>query len=191
MPTSKPSRHRDPDVGTKLTGGVEKRKIVLAESDPAWPEEFARHASRIRAALGPVARQVEHIGSTSVPGLAAKPIIDILVTVDQTSAEETYLQPLLGAGYGLRVRELGHRMLRTSELDVHVHVQEVGDPDAEGYLLFQDHLRANAADRALYEDTKRALVQRDWPSMNAYADAKTDVITRIKERAGARHRRAA
>ncbi|MGN6129481.1 MAG: GrpB family protein, partial [Nocardioidaceae bacterium] len=141
------------------------------------------HEQRIRAALGPAAVQIEHIGSTSVPGLAAKPIIDVLITVEDITAEEDYLDQLQRAGYNLRVREPGHRLARTPARDVHVHIMEVGDEAAEDYLLFRDHLRADTDDRGLYERTKRVLLERDWVDMNAYAEAKTGVITEIKQRA--------
>jgi GrpB-like predicted nucleotidyltransferase (UPF0157 family) len=167
----------------EMVGGLEKRSLVLADYDPQWPESYAEHERRIQAALGPTAVQVEHIGSTSVPGLAAKPIIDVLVTVEDITAEEDYLDQLLDVGYELRVREPGHRMVRTPARDVHVHVVEVGDQAADDYLLFRDRLRADRQDRDLYERTKRALIDLDWPDMNAYADAKTDVIAGIKERA--------
>ncbi|WP_278258641.1 GrpB family protein [Nocardioides convexus] len=136
---------------------MEKRALSLSEPDPAWPASYAGHEARIRTALGPVAVQVEHIGSTSVPGLAAKPIIDVLVTVADITAEEDYLDPLLDAGYVLRVREPGHRLVRTPARDVHVHVLAEGDPAAGDYLLLRDHLRADRADReALRADQARA-----------------------------------
>ncbi|HEY9562833.1 MAG TPA: GrpB family protein [Nocardioides sp.] len=180
----RPTASRRPDVtDVELVGGIEKRDLVLADPDPAWAERFRTHERRIRAALDATARQVEHIGSTSVPGLAAKPIIDILICVDDITAEEDYLDPLLGAGYELRVREPGHRMVRTPERDVHVHILTSGAPEADDYLLLRDHLRQDAEDRDLYEQTKRSLVTQEWSDMNAYADAKTEVITAIKDRA--------
>jgi GrpB-like predicted nucleotidyltransferase (UPF0157 family) len=166
-----------------MLGGIEKRGLVLADYDPQWPEIYTEHELRIRQALGPAAVQIEHIGSTSVPGLAAKPIIDVLVTVKDITAEEDYLDQLLDLGYELRVREPGHRLVRTPARDVHVHVLEAGDEDADDYLLFRDRLRANPEDRVLYERTKRALIEQDWVDMNAYAEAKTGVITGVKERA--------
>jgi GrpB-like predicted nucleotidyltransferase (UPF0157 family) len=81
-----------------------------------------------------------------VPGLAAKPIVDVLITIDDITAEEDYLEPLLAAGYRLRVREQGHRMVRTRTLDVHIHILEVGDPAAADYLLLRNYLRSNPAD---------------------------------------------
>ena len=128
---------------------------------------------------------VEHIGSTSVPGLAAKPIVDIVVAVADITAEEDYLDELLAAGYELRVREPGHRLVRTPTRDVHVHVYERGDAAVHEYLLFRDHLRTHTDDRALYESVKRALFSQQWNDMNDYADAKNDVILAIKTRARA------
>lgn len=174
---------RRPDVTiTELIGGVEKRDLVLTDYDATWPDVYAGHRRRIHEAIGTAVR-VEHIGSTSVPGLAAKPIVDILVLVDDITAEEDYLDQLLDSGYELRVREPGHRMVRTPSRDVHIHILEVGDPAADDYLLFRNHLRSEAEDRDLYERTKRALIDQDWVDMNAYAEAKTEVITEIKQRA--------
>lgn len=183
---SEDSAPRRPDVTTvELIGGPEKLEVHLQDSDERWPELFAEHRARILAALAGADVDIEHIGSTSVPGLAAKPIIDIVVAVDDITAEEDYLGPLLTAGYELRVREPRHRMVRTPTRDVHVHLYERGDPAIDEYLLLRDHLRSDGADRALYEHTKRALLERQWDDMNDYADAKTDVILAIKARARA------
>jgi GrpB-like predicted nucleotidyltransferase (UPF0157 family) len=175
------SRRRDV-VDAELIGGVEKRYLELVDYDGRWPEIFRDHQDRIRRALTAVVSAVEHVGSTSVPGLAAKPIIDIVVTVPDITAEEDYLDPLILAGYELRVREPGHRMVRTPACNAHVHILQHDNPDVDEYLLFRDHLRVDANDRALYERTKRALLVQDWDDMNAYAEAKTEVITAIKER---------
>lgn len=90
---------------TELVGGVEKRDLFLADDNAAWVSEYAVHEAHIRHAVGKFAVAVEHIGSTSIPGLAAKPIIDILVMVRDITAEEDYLDPLIDSGYVLRVRE--------------------------------------------------------------------------------------
>jgi len=172
-----------PDVTTlELVGGVEPLAVGLHAYDEQWPVTFGEHRDRIAAVLAADV-VIEHIGSTSVPGLAAKPIVDIVVAVDDITAEEDYLDPLLAAGYVLRVREPGHRLVRTPQRDVHVHVYERGDAAIDEYLLLRDHLRTDDSDRTLYEDTKRALMDAQWDDMNAYADAKTDVITAIKARA--------
>ncbi|GAA1798209.1 GrpB family protein [Agromyces neolithicus] len=169
-------------------GGVEALELELHDYDERWAGRYLDHRRRIRDALAAADIEIEHIGSTAVPGLAAKPIIDIVVTVADITAEEDYLDALLTAGYELRVREPGHRLVRTPARDVHVHLYERGDPAVDEYRLLRDHLRSDAADRAVYERTKRALLSTPWNDMNDYADAKTDVILAIKERARARRR---
>ncbi len=168
-----------------LIGGPERRRVVLAEPDPGWPERFEVEAARIRAALGSRALRIDHIGSTAVPQLAAKPVVDIDVSVADPDDEPAYVPDLQAAGYVLRVREPGHRMLRTPALDVHVHVCALGSEWERRHLLFRDWLRHDAADRALYERTKRALADREYADVNDYADAKTDVIEAIMRRARA------
>lgn len=183
-------RPRRADVTTvELVGGAEALELELHDHDDRWADVYLDHRRRIRDALAGVEIGVEHIGSTAVPGLAAKPIIDIVVTVDDITAEEDYLDALVAAGYELRVREPGHRLVRTPARDVHVHVFERHDPAVDEYLLLRDRLRFDAADRALYEATKRALLRTRWDDMNDYADAKTGVILAIKSRARAARRR--
>ncbi|OII26226.1 GrpB family protein [Frigoribacterium sp. MCBA15_019] len=179
---------RRPDVtATEIVGGAEAVHVSLHEYDERWPSVFVEHRRRIVEALAPsgIAADVEHIGSTSVPGLAAKPIVDVVVAVPDITAEEDYLEPLLAAGYELRVREPGHRLVRTPERSVHVHVYEQGADAIDGYLLLRDHLRTDSADRELYASVKRDLLGRRWDDMNDYADAKTEVIAAIKARARA------
>ncbi len=171
-----------------IIGEIESPAIVVVDYDPAWSERFRREAAKIRAALGEAALAIEHIGSTAVPGLAAKPIVDILLVVEDSSNEISYVPALEGAGYVLRVRERDfheHRMLRTTARDVHVHVFSEGSPEIDRYLLLRDHLRRDEEDRELYARTKRDLATRDWPSMQHYAEAKTGVIEGIIARAAA------
>ena len=167
---------------TGLIGGAEKREITIVDYDPVWPGKFARHAAILGDALGPAALRIEHIGSTSVPGLAAKPIIDILVVVADSADEGAYLPQLEATGYVLRVREPDwneHRMFRTPERNVHVHIYSADCPEIERNLTFRDRLRRNGEDRQRYEKTKRELATGDWPDMNAYAQAKTELIESI------------
>jgi len=171
-----------------IIGDVEPQTIVVTDYDPAWPERFRREEARIRAALGQAALAIEHIGSTSVPELTAKPIVDILLVVEDSGDEASYLPQLEGAGYVLRVREPDfdeHRMFRTPEKDVHVHVYSGGSPEIGRYLLLRDRLREDEGDRTLYARTKRELAKREWPSVNHYAEAKTRVIEGIIARAAA------
>lgn len=160
-------------------------KIRLDGYDPAWPGLFEREAARIRGVLGDRVLLLEHIGSTSVPGLAAKPIIDILLVVADPADEAAYLAPLEQAGYRLRIREPDwheHRLLKGPDTDINLHVYPPGNPETGRYLRFRDRLRADPADRALYERTKRALAARDWTYMQQYADAKSDVVEEILRR---------
>jgi len=172
----------DEPLETGLIGGAERRGIKIVDYDPDWPKKFKAHARVIADALGASALRIEHVGSTSVPGLAAKPVIDILVVVADSADESAYLPQLEAAGYVLRVREPDwneHRMLRTPERDVHVHVYSAGCQEIQRLLTFRDRLRRSADDRSRYERTKRELAAREWPDMNAYADAKTEVIESI------------
>lgn len=169
----------------ELIGGPEVRAIEICEPDPAWVRRFALQAEAIRWCLGPSALRVDHVGSTAVASLAAKPIIDIQLSVLDCADETAYVPPLVGAGYRLRVREPGHRLLRTQERDVHLHVCDAGGDWERRHLLFRDWLRRDAADRRRYEDCKRRLAAQDWPSMQAYADAKGGTIAVITRRAEA------
>jgi len=168
--------------GDHLIGGHEYRAIEVIDYDPDWPRRFILERDKLRGALGEAALTVQHVGSTAVPALAAKPIIDVLVTVTDVEDESRYLPALLAAGYQLRVREPQHRMVRTPGRDVHVHVWPQGHPAAQAHLTFRDRLRTSPADRKLYAETKRRLAMQDWPTMNHYADAKSEVIRAILSR---------
>ncbi len=169
-----------------LIGGIEKRQIIIADYDPLWPAKFQTHAATVAKALGDKALMIEHTGSTSVPGLGAKPIIDIILVVENSADESSYLPALLAVGYVLRVREPDwheHRMFRTSELDVHLHVFSPNCIEVTRQLAFRDHLRNHVEDRLFYENVKRKLAQQDWPDMNAYAQAKSEVVEQITAKA--------
>jgi GrpB-like predicted nucleotidyltransferase (UPF0157 family) len=173
------------DEETGLIGGVEKVVVRIVDYDSDWSKKFETHRRIIAGALGEAALGIEHIGSTSVPGLAAKPIIDILVVVHDSTDESQYLPQLEAAGYELRVREpewYEHRMFRTPEKDVHVHVYSTGCPEIQRNLSFRDRLRSNVEERQRYEQTKRELAKREWSDMNDYANAKTEVIEGILSR---------
>ena len=160
--------------------------VVLVEYDPRWPELFRREAVRIRAALGDRALQVEHAGSTSVPGLAAKPIIDIVLVVADSADESAYVPALEAAGYVLRIREpdwFEHRLLKGPDTSVNLHVFSSGCPEIDRMLFFRDRLRSDRGDRELYERTKRELAQQEWKYVQHYADAKAAVVEEIVARA--------
>ena len=161
-------------------------KILIVDYDPRWPDLFLREAERVHAALGPRALRIEHVGSTSVPGLPAKPIIDMILGVADSANEPGYVPDLEKAGYVLRIRETDwheHRMFRRSDTEVHLHVFLAVCPEIDRMLLFRDWLRRHAEDRDLYARTKRELAQQDWKYGQNYADAKTAVVEEILSRA--------
>ncbi|HEY6398127.1 MAG TPA: GrpB family protein [Solirubrobacteraceae bacterium] len=174
---------RDAQPNTVLIGGPERRAIVIAAYDPDWPAQFAAHRDRVHRALGPLTIRIEHIGSSAVPGLAAKPVIDVLVTVADPDDESVIVPAMTSAGYHLRVRETGHRMFRTPNRDAHLHVWGDSDPEVSRYLRFRDRLRASVKDRRAYEQLKRDLSAREWQDTNQYADAKSVLIEQILMRA--------
>jgi len=167
----------------ELIGGPEHRKIILVPYNLKWPEKFITHKNKIKEALGPLAERVEHIGSTSLPGMTAKPIIDIQLSIADVDDEMAYLPQLEKFGYVLRVRERGHRMVRTPELDVHLHICSVGSEWERRHLLFRDWLRTNQQDFDAYAKLKNELAEKDWETMNHYADAKSTLIKEITQRA--------
>ena len=166
----------------ELIGGPEPGPVTLVEYDAAWAARYERERARILTALGARVLAIEHVGSTSVPGLAAKPVVDIDVAVADPEDEAAFVPDLEAAGYVLRVREPGHRMLRTPEHDVHVHVWPPGDENMARDLRFRDRLRASPEDRAAYEARKRELAGRDWAARQDYADAKGPLIREIAAR---------
>lgn len=168
--------------GEWLIGGREARPVEIVDYRTGWPERFEGERARIHTAL-PEARAIEHIGSTSVPGLAAKPVVDIIVSIDPFDPNRITTN-LEAAGYQLRVLEPGHLMFRTPARDVHLHLW-ADRAEVARHLLFRDWLRHNAEDRAGYEAVKRELAKREWDDMNDYADAKSPAITEITARAEA------
>lgn len=161
-------------------------KILIVDYDPQWPLLYQREAERIRAVLEPRALQIEHTGSTSVPGLAAKPVIDMLLVVANSADEAAYVPALEAGGYVLRIRETDwheHRMFKGPDTDINLHVFSLRCPEIERILLFRNWLRSNAADRDLYARTKLELAQKEWKYVQNYADAKAAVIEEIMERA--------
>ncbi len=163
-------------------------KIVIAPYSDEWPRQYAAEAVKIRAALGERVLLLEHVGSTSVPGLAAKPIIDIALVVADTTNETDYVPALEAAGYALRIREpdwYQHRLLKGVRPDVNLHVFGPDCEEVQRMLLMRDWLRRDEAGRNLYERTKRELAQGDWTYTQEYADAKSEVVQVILARARA------
>ncbi|PAD41724.1 hypothetical protein CHH54_15910 [Bacillus sp. 7520-S] len=185
---SNPPRKSDEDL-QKVTVGERKphnAPVTLLEYDPEWPNQFDREATRIRSVLGNKVLQLEHVGSTSVPGLCAKPIIDMLLVVIDSADETTYVPDLEKAGYTLRIREpewFEHRLLKGPDTDINLHVFSEGASEVNRMLRFRDWLRSNNADRDKYASVKRHLAQRQWRHVQHYADAKSAIVQEIMERA--------
>jgi len=160
--------------------------VLLADYDPGWATAFEREATRIRGALGDQVRLLEHVGSTSVPGLAAKPVIDVALAVPDSTDEDAYVPPMEAAGYVLRIREpdwFEHRLFKGSDPASNIHVFTDGTSEIDRMLAFRDWLRRHDDDRLLYERTKRDLAAREWKYVQHYADAKGDVVAAIMARA--------
>ena len=186
-----PHTHTDEEI---LAYSVEPlvpltRPITFVEYDPAWPGLFEREEARIRSILGDRVIRFEHTGSTSVPGLAAKPVIDITMTVADVLDEPAYAADLEAAGYRVVIREhepewYDHRVFKGPDTNVNLHVFSDGCPELHRMVGFRDWLRTHDEDRRLYEDTKRDLIKRDWKFVQNYADAKGEVVEQIAARAG-------
>jgi GrpB-like predicted nucleotidyltransferase (UPF0157 family) len=163
-------------------------RIHLVPYDPQWPSAFSTAAGRVRAALAERALLVEHVGSTAVPGLSSKQMIDMVLAVEDSRDEASYVPRLEAQGFVLRAREpdwFAHRLL-TLESDGmawQLHVFSFGCEEVDRMLAFRDWLRTNARDRSLYENTKKALAARTWRHVQHYADAKSDIVREILERA--------
>ena len=164
------------------------RKVEVVDYDPAWPATYEAEAAKIRAALGEAALSLEHIGSTSVPGLAAKPVIDIHLAVADSADEPAYRPALEAAGYRFQHAApdwFEHRFFKGTDPEVNLHVFSEGCPELDRCKVFRDWLRRSPKDVALYAGAKRELAQRDWAHVNDYAMAKTAVVAEIMERAQA------
>jgi GrpB-like predicted nucleotidyltransferase (UPF0157 family) len=160
--------------------------IHLAPYDIQWPTDFDDLAKCIRSALGDKVLLLEHVGSTSVPNLSAKPIIDIVMAVAGSADEHSYVPALEGKGFVLRIREpdwFGHRLFKTPHKDGNLHIFSAGCEEIGRMLMFRDRLRTNQDDRRLYEETKLALAARQWGHVQNYADAKSEIVREILARA--------
>jgi GrpB-like predicted nucleotidyltransferase (UPF0157 family) len=180
----------DEELAKVTIGGPRplERPIQISEYDPRWPSWFAAEEARIRAVLGERVLLLEHVGSTSVSGLPAKPLIDMAMELADTADEPAYVPDLEAAGYVLRIREpdwFEHRLFKGPDRDINLHVFPAGCVEVRRMILFRDWLRANADDRAHYATVKRELAARPWKYMQQYADAKWNVVAEIMARAEA------
>lgn len=159
--------------------------IVVVDPEPGWPDAAAVESANIADALGDLVVRIEHVGSTSVPGLPAKPILDIDVQVPDSSDEDAYVPALTRAGYVHVLREPwwnGHRMLVRADGGVNLHVFQAGSPEPLRHLLFRDWLRTHDADRDLYAAAKRRLAVETADDPDSYNLDKNAVIDDIYTR---------
>jgi GrpB-like predicted nucleotidyltransferase (UPF0157 family) len=183
--------HTDDEVAAARVSGaitLHNATIELAPHDPGWSAQYVGEERKIRAALGAAALVLEHVGSTSIPGMPAKPILDIVLAVRDSSDEAAYAPALEEQGYLLRIREPDwhqHRLLKGDRPPVNLHVFTVGSNEIVRMLAFRDRCRSHPAERALYERTKRELASRVWRHVQHYANAKGDVVEEILARAQA------
>jgi len=179
------------DYMSSVTIGERRRvdgPVHLADYDPDWPVLYKREAARVRGLLGDRVRLLEHVGSTSVPGLPAKPVLDMLLAVADSADEPAYVPSLESGGYALWIREPDwheHRLFKGPDTNVNLHTFSAGCIESDRMLLFRDWLRTNPADRDRYLAVKRELAERNWTNVQQYAEAKSDIIADILARASA------
>ena len=177
------------DYMSSVTIGERRRvdgPVHLADYDPDWPVLYKREAARVRGLLGDRVRLLEHVGSTSVPGLPAKPVLDMLLAVADSADEPAYVPSLESGGYALWIREPDwheHRLFKGPDTDIHLHTFSEGSSEITRMLAFRDRLRTNDDERERYLATKRELAARHWVYMQDYADAKGEVVEGIIARA--------
>lgn len=162
--------------------------IALADYDPRWPALYEREAAHVRDILGTRVLGLEHVGSTSVPGLPAKPIVDMLLVVADSADEPGYVPSLEAGGYVLRIREPDwheHRLFKGPDTNINLHTFSEGSPEIGRMLAFRDRLRTHDDERERYLQTKRQLAARHWVFVQDYADAKGEVVEGIISRATA------
>lgn len=167
--------------GFEIVGSPRNDPVDIVEYDPSWPERFRRWREVLQTALGSAAVRIEHVGSTAVPGLAAKPIIDIQISVADLDDEASYVPQIEAAGVALRSRDAEHRYFRPAPgrpRDVQVHVCVAGGAWERDHVRFRDHLRANPAARRAYADLKRRLAARHVHDRLAYTEGKNEFVER-------------
>lgn len=168
----------------------ETRAVVIADYDPRWPVLFEEEKTKILAAIGHMVISIEHIGSTSVPGLGAKPIIDMMIAVSHISDANGCFWPLHSLGYHYIIKHEvvmpRRRFFRKGRRDAgthHIHMVEPGSEFWERHLLFRDHLRAHPEESRRYFELKKRLAKAYGSDRGGYTDAKTPFIEAVTEKA--------
>lgn len=172
-------------VAAVRVGPARSRTIEVVPYDEGWPARYGAVEEQVRGALGERVLALDHVGSTAVPGLAAKPVIDVDLTVADGRDEAAYLPDLEAAGFTLRIREPAfdeHRLLVDGPLGVHLHVWSPGTPEPQRHLMFRDWLRAHPDDRATYAAHKTGIAARGFSDGNDYNNHKAALVYDLYER---------
>lgn len=180
IPTDEQINAARADLGVWVPAPVE-----VVAPDPAWPDWYATVRDQVLDALGDRVLAIEHVGSTSVPGLWAKPLIDVDLTVADSADEDAWLPDLEAAGFELRVREPDweeHRVLRGTQPPVNLHVFSPGAREPQRHRMFRDWLRAYPEDRDLYAEVKREVAVRGFTDAMLYNNAKAWVVYDLYEK---------
>lgn len=164
------------------------RRVEVAPYDPAWPGLFQAEAARLAAVFGEELRAIHHMGSTSVPGLAAKPIVDILPEVHDIQRIDDLNEAMIALGYAPKGENgIPGRRFFSKTVDgvrrFHVHVFQAGDPEIERHLAFVQYLRAHPDQAAAYGRLKQALAERFSADIDGYADGKNDFVQEMERKA--------
>jgi GrpB-like predicted nucleotidyltransferase (UPF0157 family) len=178
-------RPSDEEIAKARVVEVGPERVEMRDPDPRWPDEFGRLEMRIRDALGELVLSLEHIGSTSVPGLCAKPVIDADLTVPDSADEAAYVPAMEAVGFVLRGREPAweeHRMFRGADPTSNVHVWSPWAVEPRRTRMFRDWLRTHEGDRAAYAELKRSLAARGFTDVMHYNNAKGGLVYDIYER---------
>lgn len=168
------------------------RHIVIEDYDPDWPLMYEREKKALLAAVGEYVERIEHIGSTSVPGLGAKPVIDMMIGVASLDTADAHcIEPIVTLGYEyLKRAEASMPNRRYFRKDdacgrrTHpIHLWQTDSDEWAAHILFRDYLRTNPGDRLRYERLKRELAKKEWETGSQYADAKSDFIADVLRKA--------
>ena len=160
--------------------------ITLVPHDPGWADLYARTADEIHAVLGSTALRIDHVGSTSIPGIVAKPVIDVRVLVERYDPEAVYTAPLSSLGFDYDHRDEGHVLFKGTRgrTRFNVHVVQKDEPDANAMIVFRDYLRSHPDEAGRYQALKLALAQRHREG-DAYASAKSSYVADVLDLAKA------
>jgi GrpB-like predicted nucleotidyltransferase (UPF0157 family) len=154
--------------------------IELVPHDPAWAILYEDAASGIRRALGSIALRIDHVGSTSIPGIVAKPVIDIRILVESYDPEAMYTDPLSSLGFAYDHRDEGHVLFKgmRERTKFNVHVVQKDEPDADSMVVFRDYLRSHPGEARRYEELKIGLAERHRDG-DAYASAESSYVSEV------------